>query len=394
MGYICEKNEKKELKSENEEQKINGEIKQGENNQKKALLALQITKKFSFENNQILKINELSNQRIGILLKDSFLIYDLKKFKKLYEIKLPVSNDYYHDEEVKDFIELKNSDLVLWSSDKISIYHKSGKKYQPYQIINGSEGIKEKVDENDDDGYFFHSESKKFEINSIYELTNGKLISCNSNGLTIYAKANEKYVSESKHEMEIDVRKIIELNPNHLILFQRYHYFWWGCSRNNFFSHTYAISLYDIETKNLTKLASNKVTKNDYYGYTPFSFLIKDKFLLVRYGNKIDIYDIKNNMLLLNHDQENMVISEKTFYGNYKILKDEMNIIFMCDYFDNLFIVKDKENKPKIYELQDYSFKKVSDFPFILEKLKEIIKLKNNALLMYSENQLLIISQK
>ena len=83
MGYICEKNEKKELKSENEEQKINGEIKQGENNQKKALLALQITKKFSFENNQILKINELSNQRIGILLKDSFLIYDLKKFNKI-----------------------------------------------------------------------------------------------------------------------------------------------------------------------------------------------------------------------------------------------------------------------------------------------------------------------
>lgn len=83
MGYICEKNEKKELKSENEEQKINGEIKQGKNNQKKAHLALQITKKFSFENNQILKINELSNQRIGILLKDSFLIYDLKKFNKI-----------------------------------------------------------------------------------------------------------------------------------------------------------------------------------------------------------------------------------------------------------------------------------------------------------------------
>ena len=292
-----------------------------------------------------------------------------------------------------DYVEsLYESFREFASADFSYTNERSGKKYQTYQIINGSEGIKEKVDENDDDGYFFHSESKKFEINSIYELTNGKLISCNSNGLTIYSKANEKYECESKHEMEIDVRKIIELNPNQLILLQRYHYFWWGCSRNNFSSHTYAISLYDIETKNLTKLASNKVTKNDYYGYAAFSFLIKDKFLLVRYGNKIDIYDLKNNMLLLNHDQENMILNEETYYGNYKILKDEMNIIFMCDYFDNLFIVKDKENKPKIYELQDYSFKKVSDFPFGLEKLKEIIKLKNNALLMYSENQLLILN--
>ena len=63
-------------------------------------------------------------------------------------------------------------------------------------------------------------------------------------------------------------------------------------------------------------------------------------------------------MLLLNHDQENMILNEETYYGNYKILKDEMNIIFMCDYFDNLFIVEDKEDKPKIYELQDNSIKK------------------------------------
>ena len=99
-------------------------------------------------------------------------------------------------------------------------------------------------------------------------------------------------------------------------------------------------------------------------------------------------------MLLLNHDQENMILNEETYYGNYKILKDEMNIVFMCDYFDNLFIVKDKENKPKIYKLLDNSFVKVCDFPYGLEKLKGIIKLKNNNLLMYSENQLLIINQK
>ena len=218
MGNILSKKRKKN-KLKNEEQKFNGEIKQGEIIQKRALLSLQLTTKFSFEKNKIFKINELSNQRIGILWKESFLIDGLKNFKKLYEIKLPISKDYY-TEGVFDFIELKNSDLVIFSSDKILIYQKSGKKYQLYQIINSSEGVKEKVDENKV-GCYFPSRTKKFEINSIYELTNGKLISCNSYGLTMYTKANEKYISDSKHEIEIDVRKVIELNPNKIILLQR-----------------------------------------------------------------------------------------------------------------------------------------------------------------------------
>ena len=383
-----------ETKIVKEEQKVNDESKEREreNTQNKSFLSLQIATKFSFENSKILKINELSNKRLGILLIDSLLIYDSKNFKKLEEIKLPFSNDYYN-EGVFDFIETKNSDLVLWSSDKILIYQISENSYQLYQTINGLEGEEEKADKNAKN--IFRSRSKKFEINSVYELTTGKLVCCNSQGLTIYTKPNEKkYLFESKHEMDIDVRKVIELNQNQLILLQRYHYFWWGCSRNNFSSHTYSISLYNIETKQLTKIASNKVTKDDYYGYAAFSFLIKDKYLLVRYGNKIDIYDIKNNMVLVNHDQESMILNEENYYGNYKILKDEMNIVFMCDYFDNLFIVKDKENKPKIYKLLDNSFVKVSDFPYGLEKLKGIIKLKNNNLLMYSDNQLAIISQK
>ena len=37
----------------------------------------------------------------------------------------------------------------------------------------------------------------------------------------MYTKANEKYISEYKHEIEIGVRKVIELNPNKIILLQR-----------------------------------------------------------------------------------------------------------------------------------------------------------------------------
>ena len=122
--------------------------------------------------------------------------------------------------------------------------------------------------------------------------------------------------------------------------------------------------------------------------------MIKDGKFLVRYGNRIDIYDIKNNMLLLNHDQNDMIKNENNYYGNYKILKDEMDIIFLCDYDDNLIITKNKENKVRIYTLKDNTLKYVKDFPFEQEDLNEIIKLKNGTLLMYSRNELILLNKK
>ena len=145
----------KEEKKENDESKE----KERENTQTKSFLSLQIATKFSFENSKILKINELSNKRLGILLIDSLLIYDSKNFKKLEEIKLPFSNDYYN-EGVFDFTETKNSGLVLWSSDKILIYQISENSYQLNQTINGSEGNEEKADKNAKN--IFRSKSKKF----------------------------------------------------------------------------------------------------------------------------------------------------------------------------------------------------------------------------------------
>ena len=102
-------------KSENEKVQIKDEEKTESN-------PLQIISKLKFDEG-ILKINELSNKRIGILLNNSFLVYNLNNFKKLYEIKLPIiSQGYYDDKGIFDFIELKNSDLVLWSTEKIFLY--------------------------------------------------------------------------------------------------------------------------------------------------------------------------------------------------------------------------------------------------------------------------------
>ena len=386
---LFEKKQNIEIKNENISEK-----EEDNNLNKIELPSVQIISKQTFDKNRIIKIKELSNGRIGILFEDSLLIENIKTSKKIDEIKLPVIMHY--DEGIFDFIELKNSELILWSSKTIYVYQIIDDKYNLYQNINESEEEKEKRKQNEIDSYF-GSKHKKYEINSIYELSNGNLVSCNSYGLKIYIKNNEKYILESKHDMEIDVRKIIEINNNQLILFQRYHYFWWGCSMNNYSSHTYSISTYDIETKKLNTLAKNKVTKDDYYGYVFISYIIKNGFLLVRYGNKIDIYDIKNNMLLVNHDQDSMIQIKEEFYGTYQILKDEMDIIFLCDYFDNfnnLFITKNLKNKFRIYLFENNSLKYVKDFQYELNEFKEIIKLKSNILLAYSDKELILLNQE
>ena len=358
---------------------------------------LQKTLTFKFDNQRIFKIKEISNKRIGILLGNSLQIYNLNSFKKLDEIELPISFDYYINEGILDFIELKNSDIVLWSLNKIFFYQLSENEYDLYQTLNGLENITDNEENKEKDDkekfYFPHKGNEYFEINSISELTNGKLVCCNSFGLKIYTKDKGKYIFESKHEIKIDVRKIIEIDSNKLILLQRKYYAHLA-RRSNFFSHTYSISTYDIGAKKLTEIASNKVSKDDFNGYPLFSFLVKDGKLLVRYGNRIDIYDMSNNMLLMNHDQEDMIKIENVYYAKYKVLKDEMDIIFLCDYDDNLIIAKNIENKVRIYTLKDNTFKFVKDFPFKIIDLNEIIKLKNGTLLMYSRNELILLNKK
>ena len=219
---LFEKKQNIEIKNENISEK-----EEDNNLNKIELPSVQIISKQTFDKKRIIKIKELSNGRIGILFEDSLLIENIKTSKKIDEIKLPVIMHY--DEGIFDFIELKNSELILWSSETIYVYQIIDDKYNLYQNINESKEEKEKRKQNEIDSYF-GSKHKKYEINSIYELSNGNLVSCNSYGLKIYIKNNEKYILESKHDMEIDVRKIIEINNNQLILFQRYHYFWWGCS--------------------------------------------------------------------------------------------------------------------------------------------------------------------
>ena len=120
--------------------------------------------------------------------------------------------------------------------------------------------------------------------------------------------------------------------------------------------------------------------------------IIKNKFLFIRYGYKIDIFNMEQNMKLVNSDQEENIKTEN-FYGyNIKMLKDEINIEFLCDYIDNLIIAKDFGNIIKIYKFDGKSLKYYKDFPIQMKEIIGIIKLKNNKYIMYSDYELYLIN--
>ena len=60
-----------------------------------------------------------------------------------------------------------------------------------------------------------------YEINSIYEMKNRKLVLYNSHGLKFCEKDKDKYNLMSIEKMKIDAHFIYEIKPNILILLQK-----------------------------------------------------------------------------------------------------------------------------------------------------------------------------
>ena len=112
-----------------------------------------------------------------------------------------------------DFIELKNCDIVLWTSSAILIYNKE------YKLIKGIDQREHgNIYKREDINY---GSTTYYNINSMYEMKNGKLVSCNSYGLRFYEK--DKYILISTEKMEIDVHLIMKIKPNILILLQKHY---------------------------------------------------------------------------------------------------------------------------------------------------------------------------
>ena len=361
-------------------------------NSKEKPLNIQLMSKLSFSDNRIKidkkkyritikNIHELPYNRIGILTEFYLLIHSLNTFKLINklepDLKLIISEDKKIDFcPLFDFIVLKNNDLVIWNSKIIFFYSLTTQEYKQYQTIN-----EYNLGENKDK-YFDYYYNKYIYVKSIYELSNDKLVSCNSYELKIYYKKNNEYYLESKL-ITYDVEKVYEIKPNILILFQK-NFLGRKClsgmGRDVFMN---SISIYDIKKEKELNL---KIYDFLVDGEGDINFLIKNNYLLTRYGNNVDIFNIDKNMELIKNEND--------YYNfnpyNKKKLKIEMKISFLCDYYGDLFFVKNL-NGVKIYKFENEKISFFSDFPFEIKRIKGMIKLKNNLLVMYSEKEIKVL---
>ena len=368
--------------------------------------SFQIISKINFNNKRIITIKELSKNHIGILFIDNLLtIYDSNTFTKINEIKIDINSSNNLEENdnknrIINFIELKNSDLVFWTSQEIMFYKISEKGYISYQTIN--ESIQE--EKKDDDYMFFRMErysynnKDRYTINSISELKNGNLVSCNSYGIKIYTKKNDNYILLLKHELDIEVVNSTEIQLNKLVLMQINIRSGGYCSQTYYFHITYSLSIYDIENNKLTNNIY-KFQENVNLRYNNISFFNNDKYLFVKYGAfKYGIYEINENMKSINDNNdiiESIPIREYyNFFRErcYNRIKDEMNIRFLCKYSKSLFFAADMNNGIKLYKFKDKSFELYEDIPNFPKDIIGMIKLQNNKIIMHSFDYLLVIS--
>ena len=359
----------------------------------KCLLPIQLNLNINFHK-RINAIKELSNKRIGIIFEYYLLIYSSHTFKQIYCIKpyddLQEFNNRLAKESdsdkiiqkeygLKNFVELRNKDLIIWSYSKI-FYYKLSKNinelYTIHQIID---------DLNQGYNYF----CSWYNIHSVNELMNGSLVSCNSTGLKYYKKENDNYIFIFQ-KMMLEVENMIEFEENKLFLLQR-EYDKGACF--DYASDTYSLSIYDIKNNEIIEINQKETIKRNDSNYNEdkrINFIIKGKYLFVKYDNKFNIYNIKENMKLVQRSKNNM--TKNMFYFHYE--KNEYNIKLLSDYINEYFIVKDLNTDTiKIYSFKDEEISFYTVFPFQQKEIEGIIKLKNNNLIMYSEKQLKLLSK-
>ena len=141
------------------------EISQKELSNDKSKISIQLKLKINFKSD-LKKINILQNNRIGIIYNNFLIIYSLYNFLEISRIipefpknekrnengkdkNGPQKDDEENNEggdddnedrneleDLQNFIELKNKDLVLWSSRIILFYSLYDKNYKLYQTID------------------------------------------------------------------------------------------------------------------------------------------------------------------------------------------------------------------------------------------------------------------
>ena len=337
------------------------------------LVTPKLQKEFSIDfddNTEIYGVYELSNERIAIKRNErtELEIYSLRTRKFINKIS--------HEEPVKKFVELKNNDFVIYSLKKIYIYKlTNNNNYELYQTIDeyqqGTFKKKKKPMEDCGDGTTFR---EIYELNSIYELMNGNLISCNSYGIKIYKKNKEgKYELFFTKKIKIEVKNVIEIKSNIIILF---------CRETESVSYTFCYFLfyvykYNIEKDELTELFIESFNDRHLSGaILYYSYLINHNLLFIRFGFQLIFYDINEEETFVFENQDDKLSIEQ----------------FYCNYDSNTFIVL-KDNKYKIFSYKNNKLNDLGEFPIKYENYRDIVNLKDNNFIIYSEKEIILFKK-
>ena len=335
--------------------------------------------KIIVEKYEIIMISKLSNKRVSILAKE---INDDKKIIFIYSLitgELITKIHLNINDIIENVIELKNNDLVIFNKHKIYIYYLINDNYILNQTINEYEqGTNLKII----NSQLFGNETEiskegTYHINSIYELNNGNLVSCNVYGIKIYHKENGLYKLLYMKEIKDEVENVIELNNNKLIIFYVNHFFM-GTSLDNY---SFKIYEFDLEKKDLICLRT-LFTGIRYDNIYWINYLINGNYLFLRYGPTLEVYDISKDFKLING-------------GGYEFIGDcngDNEIIsideFVCNYEGNFFVVKNRKDKFKIVKFENNTFKFYGDYPFVDYK-----KLDDNIFANISEHELTLFKK-
>ena len=323
------------------------------------------------------KIIELPQDKIGILYRRKynkclFLIYSSKTFTMIKQFKF----------FFKDAVKTEDNNLVLSNEYNIYYYELIDKEYKLIQEIQ----CYKKEDED-----FYYSRfyrNHKDSIDSIHPLKNGNLIVKNGKEMKIYKKDNGKFIYYKTLKCEYYIREIFEIKPNIIVLFLT-ETLGSGCE---VYGYNHYISLYNIQNDEQNIIGkSNEYNDDDYDNEKPF--LKIGNHLIAKYADRFDIYDIDQNMKLINEDDYEIIKIKR--WGSYiedKKLKNEIPFEYFKEELKKDFILATKnDGQAFVYQYEDKSFKECQKFPFDL-KYKNIIKLKNGKLIIYNKDEIKVIN--
>ena len=329
-----------------------------------------------------IKIKQIEDGRILVLYREFFEIIDIKTKKRICKIILKLeekSGTRYYDNMFEDFIELKNKDLVLWSSEKIFYYNKIENNYKLCQIINE---LKQQANTT----VINRTKIELYDLYNIIELDNNTLLSCNSIGIKLYNYNNKEYKLIKVIRMFLDVKNMIQIKDNNYLVIHHYTYNSGDCFPVTY--HKFALSLFDLTSNKIIDKIFNQESGRDYLGETNYRFnyfLIGDYFIYQVCDFPYLLGD--NNNFDRRFEDKKEALSLNFNIYNIKTKKNEMNLktsfCLLSHFKDNLIFAQDYKNL-NICCFENNNFISIYKFNF---NNSNLCLLKNNDLIVFGEKK-------